>query len=661
MWSTSSDLIDAAYPDCTKVIIPQYDDPPSFETCTGTDMIEDVTCDVRTFALMQTETIDTPCNVAAIDYKPGQIYAICKDYYDYFREPAGTVTAQDDCHCGEHAGALCNPPSNYSSPPVPSGARYLGTSYENFRDRDKVDGDMDWCTSDRYNYYTKYRNSVIERVILQYDSPCGETLNQKAAECNVWNFQQCDTGGLNCNAIVQDGVPTGIDPAADPRACGNFSGSIENYQICLNYDTMKINSRQLTDTSQSVTTTTSAFGNTIYWTRVYGGPDIQPLFNFWNSKVSFRCKKISDGCQSLIDQGCTLYSRKCSDLDCNNYEYTYRCGGTGEIRTYDKAYNCLGDIKCMGTDCKDASYSTNTDFAAAAAAMEVMNQYRVDSTNAEIFPGEEQVCMSNPKDCCEKPDGGMSIGDYIMLGRSTIEAYSLLNGGSAATWASYADAMTYVASMGESGTLSGLTGIGSAGNSINIVTSVENVGLIGESTLESMGYTATYQSGGQVVYSGASSTVSALSTVATMATVAFVVYTIATYVYNWVYQCDEQDVITSQKDGLRLCHEIGQRCASEALGLCLKEETVSCCYNSILARVLHEQARQQINKPWGSPEEPNCGGFTPGELASIDFSKVDLSEYMQYVTHNLSISPEKYQQIIDKTKSTINDKFQENK
>lgn len=78
--------------------------------------------------------------------------------------------------------------------------------------------------------------------------------------------------------------------------------------------------------------------------------------------------------------------------------------------------------------------------------------------------------------------------------------------------------------------------------------------------------------------------------------------------------------------------------------------------NSILARVLHEQGRAQINKSRGTPEEPNCEGFTPGELASIDFSKIDLSEYMQYVKHNLSISPEKYQEIVEKTRGKINEK-----
>ena len=665
MWSTSADLIGATYPDCTEVNIPQYDDPPRYETCTMTDAIDDVACNTRTFALIQTEDIHTTCDKTTIDYKPGQIYAVCRDYYEIYRDQISDERSQNDCYCKNISGALCREeiPTHFTVippwPDQPPFLRFMGTSAENFYDRGVIDGDRDYCSFQRFNYYSQYKKSVIERVVLQYDNPCGATLNQRATACTVKDFEQCDASGLNCNIIVKDSVPSGVDPASDPRACENISGSVGNYEVCLNYNTVKFNNRVLTNTPETETSTTQQYGDTINWTRVYGGSDIQPLFNYWYSKVSFRCKDQGGNCQAFIDQGCTLYGRKCTDLDCNNYEYTYKCGGTGAVKRYERAYNCLGAVKCMGTECKDASYNANTDFASAAAAMEVLNQYRADATNAEIFPGEEQVCMSNPKDCCEKPDGGMSIGDYVKFGRSAIEAYSLLNGGSAATWASYADAMTYVSTLGESGTLSGLTGIGSSANSVNIVTSAENVGMIGESTLQSMGYNVAYESGGQVVCSGATSAVSALATVATIATIAFVIYTVASYVYNWVYQCEDEDIITSQKDGMRLCHEIGQRCVSEGLGICFKEETVSCCFNSILSRVLHEQARPLINKPWGNPEEPNCSGFSPGELASIDFSKVDLTEYMQYVTYNLSIPPEKYQEIIDKTRGMINDKYQQ--
>jgi len=31
---------------------------------------------------------------------------------------------------------------------------------------------------------------------------------------------------------------------------------------------------------------------------------------------------------------------------------------------------------------------------------------------------------------------------------------------------------------------------------------------------------------------------------------------------------------------------------------------------------------------WGVPEGPNCEGFTPEEFQMLDFSKIDLSEFM---------------------------------
>jgi len=664
-WSSSSDLIGNAYPDCNQIIIPEYEPEPTYETCAEAKTISATSCNVRTFANIQTETVHTPCDQITIEYQPGQIYAVCKDYYDYFRVPLADERTLNDCDCGNVPGALCgaNIPTYFYGPPLPGGGlRFMGLSAENFYDRSELDG-WDYCSFQRFNYYSKYNQSVIERVIFQYDSPCGEMLSQygQNPECTIQNFEQCDTGGLKCSVIVQNGVGTGVDPAADPRACDNFSGSIENYRICLNYSSTSLNGKVLSNTPQTETATTSEYGNTINWTRIYGGADIKPLFNFWYSKADFRCNTSDGNCQPLIDKGCKLFEHKCTDLDCNNYEYTYRCGGTGALKNVHRGYTCVSDIKCMGSECKDTNYTANQDFSSAAAATEVLNQYRVDTNGIEIFPGEEQMCMINPKDCCKHPDGGMSVGDYINLGRAAIDAYSMLSEGTAATWVNYADSLTYVTSLGESGTLNGLVGVDVLpGESISVIADQELVTEAGSELLTQKFGMAQYQSAGNTVFSGASQVVSALSTIATVATIAYLIYTIGSYVYNWIYQCEEDDITTSQKEGMRLCHEVGRRCESEAVGICLKQRVVYCCFNSILARVLHEQARPQINKPWGDPEAPICEGFTPGELASIDFSRIDLSEYMQYVKYNLSIPPEKYQQIVDKTRNTINDSYNEN-
>ncbi|MFT6220349.1 MAG: hypothetical protein ACJAVG_001064 [Rickettsiales bacterium] len=39
-----------------------------------------------------------------------------------------------------------------------------------------------------------------------------------------------------------------------------------------------------------------------------------------------------------------------------------------------------------------------------------------------------------------------------------------------------------------------------------------------------------------------------------------------------------------------------------------------------------EQGRAQLGIGWGSPQGPNCSGFTPEQLQSLRFDQMDLSE-----------------------------------
>lgn len=73
-------------------------------------------------------------------------------------------------------------------------------------------------------------------------------------------------------------------------------------------------------------------------------------------------------------------------------------------------------------------------------------------------------------------------------------------------------------------------------------------------------------------------------------------------------------------------HYVGTLCASKSFfGVCLRTQEVWCVFPSKLARVIHEQGRHQLGIGWGSPQNPNCRGFTPQEFQRLDFSKMDLS------------------------------------
>jgi hypothetical protein len=74
---------------------------------------------------------------------------------------------------------------------------------------------------------------------------------------------------------------------------------------------------------------------------------------------------------------------------------------------------------------------------------------------------------------------------------------------------------------------------------------------------------------------------------------------------------------------VRLCRDL---LLVSFLGVCLTKKKVYCCFESKLSRILQEQGRQQLNKPWGKPKTEQCLGFTIDEFARLDLSKMDFSE-----------------------------------
>lgn len=95
----------------------------------------------------------------------------------------------------------------------------------------------------------------------------------------------------------------------------------------------------------------------------------------------------------------------------------------------------------------------------------------------------------------------------------------------------------------------------------------------------------------------------------------------------YLQQCTQAEQDTVQKRDAGKCHATGEYCSSKVLGICKEHTHTYCCFSSLLARVIQEQGRAQIGRDWGTPEAPNCVGFTPDELAKLDWSLFDLSEF----------------------------------
>ena len=72
-------------------------------------------------------------------------------------------------------------------------------------------------------------------------------------------------------------------------------------------------------------------------------------------------------------------------------------------------------------------------------------------------------------------------------------------------------------------------------------------------------------------------------------------------------------------------HYLGKYCSKKIFfGICIRRSRAWCVFGSKLGRILQQQGRSQLGIGWGS-----CRGLTVAEVESIEFERLDLSEFTQ--------------------------------
>jgi len=111
---------------------------------------------------------------------------------------------------------------------------------------------------------------------------------------------------------------------------------------------------------------------------------------------------------------------------------------------------------------------------------------------------------------------------------------------------------------------------------------------------------------------------------------------------EFLRHCRQSEADTVSAMYAKRCHYVGDYCVKrwKYIG-CVQKARTSCCFNSMLARIIQEQGRPQLKKfapdgNWGTAVAPNCIGFTPDDFQMLDFSKIDLSEYIGTISRNIS-------------------------
>ena len=86
---------------------------------------------------------------------------------------------------------------------------------------------------------------------------------------------------------------------------------------------------------------------------------------------------------------------------------------------------------------------------------------------------------------------------------------------------------------------------------------------------------------------------------------------------------EERDLFEKIQEGK--CHRIGH------IKKLLMTEHVYCCFPTKLSRIIQEEGRKQLGISWGSPEKPNSQGLTLTQLQSLDFEKMDFTDFIEEI------------------------------
>ena len=258
------------------------------------------------------------------------------------------------------------------------------------------------------------------------------------------------------------------------------------------------------------------------------------------------------------------------------------------------------DELCPGGNCSPAAAGSHSaDLALAVAALEAGRQAStyLDAGRMRIFAGTTAVCRDKiawgAVDCCRGSAAGRNRTNAALLAGLGMRA---LKRGAPAAGSNYVFDVLYAEDLQTSlaGILASLPG-------------------------------ATPEMGSLFSYYGVQVQVGSSGIALSFDPASFALMVAASVIAD-LLSCDQHEQLLGLRAGAGLCMKHDQRCSG--LG-CRTEYEYYCCYNSVLARQIATAGWQQLGE---SPYRAGkCPGFTPGQFARIDFSAIDLSEFIASV------------------------------
>ncbi|MFC6674296.1 conjugal transfer mating pair stabilization protein TraN [Marinobacterium aestuariivivens] len=382
-----------------------------------------------------------------------------------------------------------------------------------------------------------------------------------------------------------------------------------------------------------------------------------------------------DQCQEYEDNPqCGYISSECvdgatgSEGTCYVYKNKYDCGEDVEVPTLEKEtqYQCGGPISCMGDECLDVTTTQSTDFARASALLNAAQFMTQDMSCEDVtgetnvycraFSGEAGECkiaVGGVQDCCEQPSN-VSLADYLTM----ITSVPKLDGAVLALEDTNVIKSSYQTL--RQPVMNAWTEVSKPFTSHmdNISGAVEEIwspieelkqqlieklkeqakkmlqdvmgSLAQDSATEAAATAAADQAAEEMVNEMATQAASMLGAAMTI----YTIYVVAVAIIQIVWACEQAELEMNTKRALKSCTYVGSYCKTEVLGACIEEREAYCCFNSPLSRIVQEQVRSQLGTDFGDAESPQCEGIPLDEISSIDWSQIDLTEWLGILEQN---------------------------
>lgn len=171
-----------------------------------------------------------------------------------------------------------------------------------------------------------------------------------------------------------------------------------------------------------------------------------------------------------------------------------------------------------------------------------------------------------------------------------------------------------------------------------------------------------------------SSIVNAVGAVVTFVGWVYLAYQLGKLAYALLTACDDSEFETAYSVGTDSCVKVKDKeCTGENFFGCYERTNTYCCYNSMLGRIIHEEARRtgQLPGTWDNALANGCPGISIGDFSSFNFDAdnggISLEEWTNAlissgkIPNNSSVSMEKFTDIDNLTKnlSKLEDDFEQ--